>query len=386
MTGTRRIYLRRLALSTFRNYSALALDLDERHVCLFGPNGAGKTNLIEAVSQLSPGRGLRSAGLPEMVGVSDGLPGAGWGIGATLFDGEIDRSLRIEAQVEGARRGKRTMQIDGAASTASSLTDLVRIIWLTPAMDRVFAGGATDRRRFLDRQTLAHFPSHAGHSTAYERAMRERNALLERDRPDPVWLDGLEARLAEHGAFIAHHRSMTVGRLQTAVDARPEGAFPKADLALSGLAEEAFGEGRSFEEARDVLLDSYKSERRRDAAAGRTLSGPHRSDLQVVHRPTGVPAGICSTGQQKALLIGLILSNARALEAEEHLRNPLVLLDEAAAHLDPDRRAALFDELSALGGQAWLTGTERGLFEQFGDRAQFFSVEGGRVACDGPAR
>jgi DNA replication and repair protein RecF len=318
-----------------------------------------------------------------MAEVRNGQTGDAWALGATLFDGEIDRTLRIDASLDGARRGKRTMQIDGAAASAASLSDLARIIWLTPAMDRVFGGGATDRRRFLDRQTLAHFPGHAGHSTSYEKAMRERNALLERDRPDPVWLDALEARLAEHGAFIAYHRSQTLGRLQRAVDGRPDGAFPKADLALEGAAEEAFVTGRSIEDVRSLLTDAYRDGRRIDARAGRTLAGPHRADLIVVHRPTGVPAGLCSTGQQKALLIGLILSNARALEAEEHLRNPLVLLDEAAAHLDPDRRAALFDELSALGGQAWLTGTERGLFEQFGDRAQFFRVDGGKVVREG---
>ncbi|MAI89261.1 DNA replication/repair protein RecF [Ponticaulis sp.] len=379
MDGAGRIYLKRLALSTFRNYSALSMALDGRHVCLYGANGAGKTNLIEAISQLSPGRGLRSAGLPDMAKVEAGQAGSNWAMGATLFDGDMDRSIRIDASMEGSGRGKRSMQIDGAGSTAGALSELVRIIWLTPAMDRVFAGGATERRKFLDRQTLAHFPNHARHSTAYEKAMRERNLLLERDFPDPVWLDGLEARLAEHGAQIAFNRVQTVSRLQAAVETRPDGAFPKADLGLEGLAEEAFSEGKSVSEVEALLKDALSEGRRRDARAGRTLSGPHRSDLVVIHRPTGVPAALCSTGQQKALLIGLILSNARALEAEEHLRNPLVLLDEAVAHLDPDRRAALFDELSALNGQAWLTGTERSLFEGFGDRAQYFEVSGGEV-------
>ena len=380
MDGQGRIYLKRLALSTFRNYGALSLDLDGRHVCLFGANGAGKTNLIEAISQLSPGRGLRSAGLPDMAKVEQGAAGNSWGLGATLFDGDMDRLIRIDASIEGVGRGKRAMQVDGSTATASSMSELVRIIWLTPAMDRVFAGGATERRKFLDRQTLAHFPGHARHSNAYEKAMRERNLLLERDFPDPVWLDGLEARLAEHGVQIAFHRAETVKRLQMAVDARPDGAFPKADLALLGEAEEALVAGQSVAEVQSFLTESYRDGRRRDARAGRTLTGPHRADLQVVHRPTGVPASLCSTGQQKALLIGLILSNARALEAEEHLRNPLVLLDEAVAHLDPDRRAALFDELSALKGQAWLTGTERSLFDGFEDRAQFFEVQEGAVS------
>lgn len=380
MSGQGRIYLKRLALSGFRNYRNQSLALDGRHVCLFGPNGAGKTNLIEAVSQFSPGRGLRSAGLPDMAQVEDGQPGSSWALGATLFDGDLDRTIRIEASLESSGRGKRVMQVDGSAATASSLSGLVRIIWLTPAMDRVFAGGATERRRFLDRQTLAHFPAHARHSTAYEKAMRERNLLLERDRADPVWLDGLEARLAEHGAQIAYHRKMTVERLQAAVELRPDSAFPKADLSLEGDAEQAFLGGHSIPDVMQLLADQYREGRRRDAGAGRTLSGPHRSDLSVIHRPTGVPAALCSTGQQKALLIGLILSNARALEAEEDLNNPLVLLDEAVAHLDPDRRAALFDELSSLQGQAWLTGTEESLFDGFQDRAQFFSVMGGDVS------
>ncbi|WP_022693126.1 DNA replication/repair protein RecF [Ponticaulis koreensis] len=379
MDGQGRIYLKRLALSTFRNYGALSIDLDGRHVCLFGANGAGKTNLIEAISQLSPGRGLRSAGLPDMARVEHGAAGNAWALGATLFDGDMDRLIRIDASIEGGGRGKRAMQVDGSTATANSMSELVRIIWLTPAMDRVFAGGATERRKFLDRQTLAHFPIHARHSTAYEKAMRERNLLLERDFADPVWLDGLEERLADHGAHIAFHRTQTVARLQKAVDIRPDGAFPKADLSLEGAAEVAFNAGQTLADVQDMLKAALKDGRRRDARAGRTLTGPHRSDLVVIHRPTGVPASLCSTGQQKALLIGLILSNARALEAEEHLRNPLVLLDEAVAHLDPDRRAALFDELSALKGQAWLTGTERSLFDGFDERAQFFEVAAGKV-------
>lgn len=374
-----RIYIKRLALTGFRNYQQLSLTLDGRHVCLFGANGAGKTNLIEAVSQLSPGRGLRSAGLGDLARVENGVSGQDWGLGATLFDGEIDRKLRIEGRLEGGGRGKRTIQLDDTLSTAGALSDLVRIIWLTPAMDRVFAGGATERRKFLDRQTLAHFPSHARHSAAYEKAMRDRNLLLEQGRADPVWLDGLEARLAEHGAALAIHRAIMVTRLQAAVDARVEGAFPKADLSIDGELEKAAGEGVPADQLMEQAITVLKDNRRRDASAGRTLFGPHRSDLNVIHRPTGVPANLCSTGQQKALLIGLILSNARALEAEAHLQNPLVLLDEASAHLDPDRRAALFDELSALGGQAWLTGTERGLFQEFGDRAQYFEVCDGRV-------
>lgn len=382
MTSDGRIYLKRLALSGFRNYAALSMQLDERHVCLYGANGAGKTNLIEAVSQLSPGRGLRSAGLSDLARVEAGKPKADWGLGATIFDGDMDRAIRIDTSLEGSGRGKRSIQIDGSASSATALSELVRIIWLTPAMDRVFAGGASERRKFLDRQTLAHFPSHAGHATAYEKAMRERNALLEQGRADPVWLDGLEERLAEHGVATALNRVLTINRLQVAVETRPDGAFPKADLAIDGDIEHALKAGHSVHETKEIFRTRLSEGRRKDAAVGRTLFGTHRSDLTVIHRPTGVEASLCSTGQQKALLIGLILSNARALEAEEDLHNPLVLLDEAVAHLDPDRRAALFDELSSLRGQAWLTGTERALFEEFTGRAQFFEVSAGELRCE----
>lgn len=379
MDGSGRLHIKRLALARFRNYEALTLTLDERHVCLFGANGAGKTNLIEAVSQLSPGRGLRSAGLGDMARVGEGATGPGWSIGATLFDGDLDRSVRIDAETDTSGRGKRTIKLDQTTATAADLSDVIRVIWLTPAMDRVFSGGATERRKFLDRQTLAHFPSHARHTAAYEKAMRERNALLEQGRADPVWLDGLEARMAEHGASLAWHRAKTLKRLQISVDERPEGAFPKADLGLEGTGEVMSLEGQGLTDVTAYYADALKEGRRRDGAAGRTLTGPHRSDLTVIHRPTGVTAGLCSTGQQKALLIGLILSNARALEAVEGQKNPLVLLDEAAAHLDPDRRAALFDELSDLKGQAWLTGTEAALFEAFGDRTQRFLVDGGQI-------
>lgn len=361
--------LTRLRLKDFRNYETLALDLDGRHVCLFGANGAGKTNLLEAISQLGPGRGLRSAKLTELT--RHGAP-EGWTVSATLDDRRI--GVGLETEGTGA---KRVIRLDGAPAQAGDLADLVRIVWLTPAMDSIFRGGASDRRRFFDRQVMSHIPSHGQAAARYERAMRERNALLERGHVDPAWADAIETRMAEAGAELAINRASVLENLQAAVDARPEGYFPKGDLSLEGDAEAAAIRGEDFKTIFETLSETYRSMRRRDMAAGRTLSGPHRSDLTVIHRPTGMVAGDASTGQQKALLIGLILASAGALSRDESGPAPLLLLDEAAAHLDADRRAALFEELNALPGQSWLTGTERFLFEAFGDRAQQIEVSAG---------
>ncbi|MEP1142961.1 MAG: DNA replication/repair protein RecF [Henriciella sp.] len=355
--------LTRLRLTDFRSHEALDLSLDARPVCLWGSNGAGKTNVLEAISQLGPGRGLRSASLPDMTrhGAS-----SGWAISATLDE---DRKIGVGLESSGTGN-KRTIRMDGAPSTATDLADIIRIVWLTPAMDSVFRGGASERRRFFDRQVMAHIPSHGSVSSRYEKAMRERNALLERGRVDPAWADAIEGRMAEAGALIANNRARILIALQEAINARPDGYFPKGDLALVGEAEQSAVEGASLFDVQDQIAESLAKGRYRDQAAGRTLSGPHRSDLSVIHRPTGAPASEASTGQQKALLIGLILASARALSDDGDGPSPLILLDEAAAHLDRDRRAALFDELIEIGGQAWLTGTEAFLFEAFEERAQ----------------
>ena len=372
--------LTRLFLSDYRNYEKLDLRLDGRHVCLFGANGAGKTNLLEALSQLGPGRSLRGASLGEIkrAGSADE---AQWIVSAELDD---ERKLGVALE-EGARGGaKRTVRIDGAAATAGELAELMRIVWLVPAMDRVFAGGASDRRKFFDRQVMAHIPSHGRAAAAYEKAMRERNALLEQGRADPAWLDAIEGRMAEHGAQVMVNRAHVLAALKEEIAGRPEGHFPKAELGLEGPEASVATSGEASLgglalDLRSALMDG----RRRDMGAGRTLSGPHRADLNVIHVPTGAPAREASTGQQKALLIGLILASASALSvaakvADGQGAGPLLLLDEAAAHLDADRRAALFDELCATGGQAWLTGTEAFLFEAFGDRAARVEVsEGG---------
>lgn len=361
--------LTRLRLTDFRNHASLDLKLDSRPVCLWGANGAGKTNILEAISQLGPGRGLRSAALPDMVRHETA---AGWTVSATLDD---DRKIGVGLDST-ATGHKRVIRLDGAPATATDLADLIRIVWLTPTMDSVFRGGASDRRRFFDRQVMAHIPSHGSVSSRYEKAMRERNALLERGRVDPAWADAIEGRMAEAGALIASNRARILVALQAAIDARPEGYFPKGDLAFEGAAEQAAAEGAGLFDLQDLIAEQLAKGRYRDQAAGRTLSGPHRTDLSVIHRPTGAAASDASTGQQKALLIGLILASARALCDDGDGPSPLILLDEAAAHLDRDRRAALFDELIEIGGQAWLTGTEEFLFETFGDRSQRVEITG----------
>lgn len=375
--------LTRLFLSNYRNYEKLDLRLDgapgQQHVCLFGANGSGKTNLLEALSQLGPGRSLRGASLGEIVRNAS-APDAQWIVSAELDDG---RKIGVALE-EGARgAAKRTVRIDGATSTARELADLIRIVWLTPAMDGVFRGGASDRRRFFDRQVMAHIPGHGRAAAAYEKAMRERNALLEQGRADPAWLDAIEGRMAEHGAQVMINRAQVLDTLQMGIARRPEGHFPKALLGLEGPEASVTTDKDA---AHDVLALDLRSAlmdgRRRDMGAGRTLSGPHRADLTVIHAPTGTPARDASTGQQKALLIGLILASASALSAAARATDgqgaaPLLLLDEAAAHLDADRRAALFDELCATGGQAWLTGTEAFLFEAFGERAARAEVRDG---------
>jgi len=374
------IRLMRMGLRDFRNYAALDLRLDGRHVCLYGANGSGKTNLLEAVSMLSPGRGLRGAEFADLIRQTpEGEPARGWAISAGVRDGDIDRRLSLALDIDEQGRSRRSARLDGVETAQADLGELMRVIWLTPSMDRVFAGPAGDRRRFLDRQVLAHFPSHAAVGAAYEKAMRQRNALLEQGRSDPAWLDAIEVGMASAGAAMALHRVDAVKVMQEAILARPEGAFPKALIDLDGEFELHAANGVALTDIEQEIVVQLRENRHRDRAAGRTTEGVHRTDLRVIHAPKGLPADQCSTGEQKALLIGLILANAQALFERDFAPSPLLLLDEAAAHLDSDRRAALYDELAALGGQSWLTGTDRSLFDAFGDRAQRFEVSEGVV-------
>jgi len=342
----------RLSLTDFRSYADAVLAPGAGFVILTGENGAGKTNVLEAVSLLSPGRGLRGAALTEMAR-RDG-PG-GFAVGARLD--EID----IGTGATAAAPERRQVRINGAAASANSLSEWLSVLWLTPAMDRLFAEAASGRRRFLDRLVLALRPDHATHSARYDAAMRARNKLLaEEGTWDEAWLAALEARMAEHGAAIAEARAVTVAALAARLEAAPEGPFARALIALEG------GDPADLAAARA-----------RDAAAGRTLAGPHRADLLVTHAAKSQPASLCSTGEQKALLIGLILAHAELVAARTG-RRPILLLDEVAAHLDPSRRAALFARLAEAGGQVWMTGTETALFDGVGDATRF-TVADGRI-------
>lgn len=348
--------LARLVLTDFRNHRDALLAPGPGLVVLTGENGAGKTNVLEAVSLLSPGRGLRGATLTEMARAGGG---GGFAVSARLGEAEIGTGTAASAPE------RRQVRINGAPASATSLSEWLAVLWLTPAMDRLFQEGASGRRRFLDRLVLAVAPGHAVHAARYEAAMRARNKLLAEEGPrDEAWLSALEARMAEHGAALASARSGTVELLSQRLACAPQSPFARAGLALEGG-----GEDLSLELARG---------RARDSAAGRTLAGPHRTDLAVTHLEKGQPAGLCSTGEQKALLLSIVLAHAD-LVAERSGRRPVLLLDEVAAHLDPRRRAALFDRLESAGGQVWMTGTEAGLFGSVGPAATRFEVAGGAV-------
>jgi DNA replication and repair protein RecF len=370
-----KVFLSRLKLGDFRNYAGLSLDLDARHVVLTGENGAGKTNLMEAVSFLSPGRGLRRAAYADVARVG---AETGFSVFAEL-DG-MDGPVEIGTGTAGAEEGQtRRLRLNGTtAKTVDELLDHLRVLWLTPAMDGLFTGGSGDRRRFLDRLVLSLDPEHGRRATDYERAMRSRNKLLSEGRADPVWLTGLERQMAELGIAMALARQEMLGLLAGLVDRNHEGGvFPAADLALSG-----FLDGEWHRPAFDLeeqYLEMMKNGRYRDAAAGRTLDGPHRSDLLIRHRAKNMEAARCSTGEQKALLVGLVLAHAR-LVGNMTGHAPILLLDEIAAHLDEGRRAALFDLVDDLRGQAFMTGTDQSMFSALGDRARYLTVANGTVS------
>jgi len=373
------LYVSRLTLTDFRNHAALDLTLDARPVCLFGPNGAGKTNILEALTMLAPGRGLRSASLVDVSRAGDEMRAQPWAVSARIMMDDEPTMLGAGAERTPEGNVKRLARRDGQSATASELAEAARMTWLTPAMDRLWSGPAGDRRKFFDRLTLARASEHGHAAAAYERAMRERQRLLSERVFDDAWLGGLEREMSAHGAAIAAARVETLHRLQDAIDARPDGAFPKALLELEGLLEARFEAGAASADVEEDFAELLRDVRPRDAGAGRALDGPHRSDLKARHAAKGMDADQCSTGEQKALLLGVTLAQARALASDPGAGPSLILIDEAAAHLDSVRRAALFDELLANAGQAWLTGTDQSLFEAFGDRAQMFEVRDGRV-------
>ncbi|MEA2929312.1 MAG: replication and repair protein RecF, partial [Hyphomicrobiales bacterium] len=352
MTAAR---IRRLTLSNFRSYRAADLAVDAPLVVLVGPNGAGKTNLIEALSFLAPGRGLRRATLDE-VAFAEG--DGSWAVAAQVegVSGLTTLGTGIEPPPADDATPARKCRIDGEdAGSAAAFADHLSVIWLTPAMDGLFAGAASERRRFLDRLVLAVDGAHNGRVNALERALRSRNRLLEQPSPDPHWLDAIEHETAEVAVAVAAARAETARRL-AAMLARakdPASPFPWADIALDGWVENALLE-QPATEVEDRYRTVLRENRARDAAAGRTTDGPHLTDLDVLHGPKGIPAGDASTGEQKALLVGLVLAHA-ALVAEMTGYAPLLLLDEVGAHLDPVRRGALYDALARIGAQVWMT-------------------------------
>ena len=373
--GGARARFRRLTLTDFRCYQRLDLELDGRPVALSGPNGAGKTNILEAISLFGPGRGLRHARLDEL----PRLEGAGgWAASARLESEGDERALGVGGICDGDV-DRRVCRIDGAAAPGpSAFADCLRLVWLTPAQDRLFVEGAGERRRFLDRMAMALDPAIARVSSDYETAMRQRQRLLDERSRDEAWLAALELAMAENGVALAAARRDMAGALVAAAVEDEGAAFPAAEIAIEGEIEAALAY-QPAAEVEEEFLARLKANRRIDADAGRALFGPHRSDLLVTHRAKGRAARLCSTGEQKALLIGLVLANARALSLKPGGAPLILLLDEIAAHLDEDRRAALFDILDDLQFQCFMTGTDAALFRAWGPRAQSFEVRNGAV-------
>lgn len=378
------MWIERLVLTDFRNHARLALALDNRPVVLAGPNGAGKTNVLEAVSLLTAGQGLRRATYPELMRQGAGTP---WAVAATVRSelGAVDIGTGLDPSQPASERSGRIVRINGETQSGSgTLADHVEIVWLTPAMDGLFTGPAGERRRFLDRLVLCFDPAYRTRIGQFERAMRQRNRLLDDGVREPTQFAGLESVMAETGVAIAAARTEAVAALKAVIEARrtraPDSPFPWANLTLEGLLE-AEVTRRPAIDVEDSYAATLAASRERDRAAGRTLSGPHRSDLIVGHGPKSMPAAMSSTGEQKALLIGLILAHAELLAARRGGGAPILLLDEIAAHLDERRRAALFAEILHLGSQAWMTGTDRGAFSALFNSAHFLQVEEGRIAA-----
>ncbi len=369
--------LRRLTLTNFRNYRAASLEVAAKAIVRVGPNGAGKTNLIEAISFLAPGRGLRRATVDE-VAFSEG--DGSWAVAAEIEGalGLATLGTGVEAGVDDGATAQRKCRIDREpVASAAAFADHLRVVWLTPAMDALFVGAPSERRRFLDRLVLAVDAEHGGRVNALERSLRSRNRLLEEPRPDSHWLDAVEHETAELAVAVAGLRVETVRRLEKALKARAGSAFPPADIALDGWMEQLMPTHPAAEieeRYRAVLRDN----RSRDAAAGRTLDGPHLTDLKVGYAAKAIAAADASTGEQKALLIGLVLAHSKLI-AEMTGHAPILLLDEVVAHLDPSRRDALHGELDALGTQVWMTGADPALFVEVADDAAIVEVNAGEL-------
>lgn len=368
----------RLKLTHYRSYADLDLSLDTRPVCLFGPNGAGKTNLVEAVSFLGPGRGLRAAGADAVRQKTDTGPSAIWAVFAEALT--RDGPITLATGSDPAEPARRRTKLEGAVTTQTELARIFPMMWLTPREDRLWAGPRSDRLKFFDRLVLAGAPGHGECASTYDKALRQRQRLLdslaEGGRPDPDWLSALEAEMAASGIAMAAARLDALVRLQGEIDDRSESQFPKADLGLEGYVESLLAETGNAGEAEDTFAAELARVRGRDGAVGRTLTGPHRTELTARHRDKDQPASDCSTGEQKSMVLGLVLAQASALTGLRGVP-PVLIFDEACAHLDSVRREGLVETILEIGAQAWLTGVERSLFEAFGDRGQFVRVGDG---------
>jgi DNA replication and repair protein RecF len=372
--------IRRLSLTHFRSYRAASLQTQGDLVVLVGANGAGKTNCLEAISYLSPGRGLRRATLDD---VADNQGDGSWAVSAEVEGalGLATLGTGIDAPgANGTAPGRRARIDREPAPSATAFGDHLRMVWLTPSMDGLFMGAASERRRFFDRLVLAIDSDHSSRVSALDRSLRSRNRLLEDRNFDAHWCEAIERETAELAVAVAAQRAQTLQRLSAMLAARGTvSAFPSATITLDGWMENAL-----MSETATAIEDRYRNilrnNRARDAAAGRTLDGPHLTDLQVIYAPKAMPAKDASTGEQKALLIGLVLAHA-SLVAEMTGITPLLLLDEVVAHLDPGRRAALFDELASLGAQVWMTGADPAAFTEVGTKAEIFDVAAGQISA-----
>jgi len=376
--GAKRVWVERLQLTNFRNYAHLTLDVDPRPVVVAGANGSGKTNLLEALSLLAPGQGLRRTPYAELARTGT----SGWAVAArvNLPAGTVDVGTGLDSAASG--RAGRTVRINGATGTAASArADVGEVLWLTPSMDGLFTGPGSERRRFLDRLIASFDPGYRALVARFERAMQQRNRLLVDDVRQGVRFEGFERLMAEAAVAIAAARRSTVAELADAIRRRreaPSAAFPWAELSLIGTLETAL-QGSPAIDVEDGYAAALAAGRERDRAARRALAGPHRSDLVVGYGPKEMPASACSTGEQKALLIGLVLAHADLVARRSQVA-PILLLDEVAAHLDGSRRGLLFAEVLALGGQTWLSGSDAAAFSGLAERAQLLHVEAGRIA------
>jgi len=374
-----RLFVRALKLTDFRNYAKAELVLDARPVVLIGDNGSGKTNLLEAVSLLGPGSGLRSRPYGELCR-KEGAGGFAVAAKIVSREDEVEIGTGLAAGTREESTG-RIVRVAGKEQGAGALSEHVKLVWLIPAMDGLFTGSASERRRFLDRLVLAVDPKMRTPQGRYDRAMRQRNRLFQMREGSRALFDGLEEQMAEAGTAIAAARLDAIERLIGLIEAmraaRGESPFPWAAIALEGRLEEALSR-RPATEVEDEFRALLDEGRERDRAAARALEGPHLSDLIVMHGPKDAPAAHCSSGEQKALLIGLILAKAELIKELEGA-SPLILLDEVAAHLDQARREALFGEILSLGAQAWMTGTDRDLFAPLAENAQIFAVNQGKI-------